>query len=175
MLIQMIWDIKNGSNEQMLLMITRFQPLISKYSHYLGYEDAESELIYFFICFVKKFDVEKMHDVDDATIVGYIHVSIKNEYNRLLKQKIKERKIICISQLDENEQYYIDIGTAIEDEIGEMKDIMDKVLTEREKNIIKLIYYDGISVKEIADMQKRTRQAVNQEKKRALCKLRRCM
>ncbi|WP_443217552.1 sigma factor-like helix-turn-helix DNA-binding protein [Sporolactobacillus sp. CQH2019] len=46
-----------------------------------------------------------------------------------------------------------------------------KVLTEKESYIMKLLYVYYLSVNEVADFMKISRQAVNQSKNRALKKL----
>lgn len=163
-ILEKVVDYREGNNEALLDIIEIFNPLINKYSRLLDGEDTKQDLAIHLISVLNKV---KLHNKDlckDKVMVAYIAKSIRNEYIRLSK---KNRKII----LNESE-LNLDIEIAYEgfESEFEMLDTF-KVLTEKESYIMKLLYVYYLSVNEVADFMKISRQAVNQSKNRALKKL----
>ena len=76
-----------------------------------------------------------------------------------------------MSELTEEQQYYIEVKTAQADEIN----ILEYLLTEAERQLIYQVYVEGHSVAELAKYQNRTRQAVNQQRIRAIRKIKACL
>lgn len=139
--------------------------MISKYSRLLDGEDTKQALSLHLLIVVNKIPVEYDYLKKDNIIVGYISKSIRNEYIRL--SKLKNRK-------DSNEtELKLDIGIDSEkfDSNIELLDLFNK-LSKKEYKIMKLLYINNLSISEIANLMKISRQAVNQCKNRALNKIR---
>ena len=108
---------------------------------------------------------------EDAGIVNYIAVSVKNHYIKLSKQSEKN-KLTTFTDLSESQKYYIEkISTNIDDTEISWYFQGSMPLTNLEQQILVMIYEHGYSVSEVALCTRKTRQAVNQMKKRALKKL----
>lgn len=159
-----IMNYRNGDNDCLLDIIEIFNPLISKYSKLLEGEDTKQDLIIYLINITNKIPVDNNSFFDNRAIFSYIAKSIRNEYIKLSKKKDKK----TINEIELN----VDIEIGYEDFESEIE-LLDlfKILTEREAYIIKLIYIYYLSVNEIADFMKISRQAVNQAKNRALRKI----
>jgi len=155
---------KNGDKYYLEEIIKLFNPLISKYSRLLDGEDTKQDLSLHLIKTIDKISINKECFFEDKFIVSYISKSIRNEYIRL--SKVKYKKILNEVQLNTE----IEIG--YENFVSEIEflDIF-KVLTENESYIMKLIYIYYLSVSEVANHMKISRQAVNQAKNRALLKI----
>lgn len=96
---------------------------------------------------------------ENRAIVGYIDKSIRNEYIKLSKKRDK----IKLNEMELN----LDIEISHENSEAEFE-LLDifKVLTKKEAYIMKLLYVHYLSVTEVADYMKISRQAVNQAKNR---------
>lgn len=172
MIIDEIVKIKKDNNDSMLKLIEKFNPILKKYSYRLYYEDAYNDLLLDFIELLIIMSTKKIRNTEDGCLVSYITNSIHNSYIKKLI-KIKHLKNFTMySDLSESELYYIDSITATND-IYENTDIdtLKKFLTNPEFITIKMIFYEGYSVIEIASFLGISRQAVNQMKNRALKKL----
>lgn len=94
----------------------------------------------------------------------YFSKSLKNEYIRLSKESDKKNK---------NESY-IDNELLYDcNKIESNIEILDsiRILTTYEREIIKLIFFNGYKASDIAQKTGKSRQAINQVKNRALKKL----
>ncbi len=156
---------KNGDENCLEEIIKIFWPLISKYSRLLDGEDTKQDLSLHLIEVINKLPVEKDNFNKDKFIVGYISKSIRNEYIRL--SKLKNKKYNNETQLNLD----IEIEYRKSDSDFEVLDLFNK-LSRKEANIMKLIYINKLSVSEVAESMKISRQAVNQSKNRALNKIR---
>jgi hypothetical protein len=80
---------KKKDRDALLEMVTKFSPLIKKYSYLLNYSDAEQDVTTAFIEVVKNMPLEKIALSNDGNtyILSYIKKSIKNKYILLSKQK----------------------------------------------------------------------------------------
>ena len=148
----------------MLDIIEIFNPLVSKYSRLLDGEDTKQDLIIHLIKLVNNMPIDNKNLFEDKNIVGYIAKSIRNEYIKLSKKRNK----ININEME------LSLEIEISHEKSESEfEILDmfKVLTKKEAYIMKLLYVYYLSVNEIADYMKISRQAVNQSKNRALKKI----
>ena len=155
---------KNGDRYCLEEIIKILDPLISKYSRLLDGEDTKQALSLHLLIVVNKIPVEYDYLKKDKIIVGYISKSIRNEY---IRSKLKNKK-------DSNEtELKLDIGIDSEkfDSNIELLDLFNK-LSKKEYKIMKLLYINNLSISEIANLMKISRQAVNQCKNRALNKIR---
>jgi RNA polymerase sigma factor (sigma-70 family) len=172
MLIDDIIKIQDGDNDLTTKLIEKFNPLLKKYTYKLHYEDAYHDLIADFIEILLGIKAEKIRNKEDGCIFSYLTVCIHSCYvKRLIKIK-QMRNIITYSDLTEKELHYIDTLTSTNDTYIKIDlELLRKVLTYQEYMIIKMIFYEGYSVAETANVNGITRQAINQMKNRALKKL----
>lgn len=157
---------KKGENDALIKILEVFKPIIKKYSNLLEKEDTEQDLNIHIINVIKKIDINNKDFENDKIIISYISKSIRNEYIRLSKNKskiINNEKGLDYNLETECFDFFYEI---------ELINLLE-VLTEKEAYIIKLIYIDLFSVKEVSDYMKISRQAVNQTKNKALKKLKR--
>ena len=158
-------EYREGNNNSLLEIIEIFNLLISKYSRLLDKEDTRQDLIIHLIKVLTNIPIENKRVLKNKEIIGYIAKSIRNEYIKLSKKRDKIR-------LNEME-LSLDIKISHEDCKTEFEILdMFKVLTKKEAYIMKLLYVYYLSVSEVADYMKISRQAVNQSKNRSLKKIR---
>ena len=113
---------------------------------------------------MKNIPIDNKRLFKDKEIIGYIAKSIRNEYIKLSKERDK----IKLNELELN----LDIEISYEDCNAEFEILdMFKILTKKEAYIMKLLYVYYLSVSEVADYMKISRQSVNQTKNRALKKI----
>lgn len=155
---------REGDNESLIKIIDIFNPLLIKYSRLLNGEDTKQDLIIHLINVVNKIKFDNNNLCEDKAIVGYMAKSIRNEYIRLSKKINK----ILLNELELNLDIEIEYDGF--DSEFEMLDTF-KVLSEKEAYVMKLIYVYYLSVSEVSDYMKISRQAVNQAKNRALKKI----
>ncbi len=169
MLRTLIDKAQENDNEALMELINRFQPAIRKYALKLNYEDAYEDLVLWFIELVK---AQKLADLREEVIVSYINVCIKNYYNKKIEKIIERKKEYLWSDMTEETSYYAEKLLAKEDEKDLFMELrLKEVLNDGELQIIYWIYIEGYSTAEIARLMKKTRQAVNQMKQRAIKKI----
>lgn len=159
-----VMNYREGDNESLIKIIDIFNPLLIKYSRLLYGEDTKQDLIIHLISVVNKINFDNKNLCEDSAIVGYVAKSIRNEYIRLSKKINK----ILLNELELNLEIEIEYDDF--DSEFEMLDTF-KVLTEKEAYVMKLIYIHYLSISEVSDYMKISRQAVNQAKNRALKKI----
>ena len=126
----------------------------------------------FFIELIKSFKLEKLQCKKDEIIVSYINVSIRNFYKKGIGRIIIASQEITLSDLTDEQAYYVEVQTAKEDEDNFFMELgMKELLNENEYQVLYLIYSQGYTTAEIARTSHKSRQAVNQLKKRALIKI----
>lgn len=172
MVCSLLEKAQQGDQAAMLELINRFQPLLKKYARKLGYDDAYEDCLLFFIELVTFIDLKKLNDRNDQAVVAYIKVSVKHFYDKRIRKVIEENREIAFSDLSKEQKYYVESKTAKPDE----KDIfmefgIDKRLSSKEKRILDLVYIKGYTTTELARRLLKSKQTVNQLKKRALGKL----
>lgn len=160
--------VQEGNDEILLTVINNFNPLISKCAYLLNYEDSKSDLCVFFIELIQNLKLNKFQN--DSQIVSYIAKSMKHEYIRLSKIKVRhaENEILIGHEL-ENEISYDPIIE--EDNLIYIKQILNDYLTQKEKTVLYAIYFMDYSVSEIANLYHISRQAVNKTKNKAKLKI----
>ena len=172
MLYELIRRAQNGDKEAMQELVDRFTPLMKKEAKRLGYEDAYEDIRLFFIELINTIKLEKIKLKKDGGIISYINVSIINFYNKEAMKSDRRKKEIVVSALSTEQEYYVESKLSKEDKINFFMELsMEEKLTPNEYRIIYLVFVEGYSVAEIARSMNRTRQAINQLKKRALKKI----
>lgn len=153
-----------------LELIERFKRLLTKYANKLDYEDAYYDLQLFFIELIAKLKYTGPEKRDDAIIVSYIAISVKNQYIRLSSKK--SLHTTAFSDLSDSQQHFLNSVNAISipASIEEYLPYSQK-LTDWEKEVIINIFVNNLSVSDIAHKHNKTRQAVNQAKNRGLSKI----
>ena len=168
----LIAESQNGNNDATLLLIEKFKPLLKKYAYKLYYEDAYYDLLVDFIDMIHDINLDHIYDKGEGKMVVYIYKSINSSFIKRLTVIKKLHNCILYSDLSENQLYYVNIISSINDEyfMNELPSI-SLFLTKTEFLIINMIYCSGYTVAEIASVFDISRQAVNQMKRRALNKL----
>lgn len=153
-----------------LELIERFKRLLIKYAKKLDYEDAYNDLQLFFIELIAKLKCTGSLKRDDAIIVSYIAISVKNQYIKLSTKK--SLHTTAFSDLSDSQLYFVDSSNAtmLPISIEEYLPHNNK-LTLWERQVVMDFFVNGLSISEIAHMQKKSRQAVNQAKNRGLNKI----
>lgn len=176
MLYELICRAQNGDKEAMQELVDRFTPLMKKEAKRLAYEDAYEDIRLFFIEMIDSIKLENIKLKEDGGIISYINVSIVNFYNKETIKSDRRKKEIVVSALSTEQEYYVESKLSKEDKINIFMELnVEKKLTSKEYRIIYLIFIEGYSAAEIARDTKRTRQAVNQLKNRALKKIKNMM
>ena len=176
MLYELISSVQSNDQNAMTELIERFQPLLKKYAAKLNYEDAYEDLMLYYIGLIKSLNLEKLICTKDEIIVSYINVSIKNYYKKTITKIIKYKNEVVLSDLTEEQMYYVDAKSATEDETDLFVEFgLREVLNDNECQVIYQLYIEGYTTAEIARLSSKSRQAVNQLKNRALNKIKRSL
>lgn len=157
----------------MIELIERFSPLFKKCAIKLEYEDAYEDLILWFIELIKSY---KLAALQEEVIVSYIHVSVNNYYNKKIGKVIESKKEVVLSALSEEHIYFLEAKEAKEDSRDPFWELnISEILNESEYLILHLVFHHGYSTAEAARILGKSRQTVNQQKKRALKKLKKTL
>lgn len=176
MLYELISSVQSNDQNAMTELIERFQPLLKKYAAKLNYEDAYEDLMLYYIGLIKSLNLKKLICTKDEIIVSYINVSIKNYYKKTITKIIKYKNEVVLSDLTEEQMYYVDAKSATEDETDLFVEFgLREVLNDNECQVIYQLYIEGYTTAEIARLSSKSRQAVNQLKNRALNKIKRSL
>ena len=176
MLSNLVEKAQKGDDNAMMELINQFSFLFKKYARKLNYEDAYEDIRLYFIELIKSMNLKKLQCLEDGVIVSYINVSIKNFYNKKIRKILVAQKEIVLSELTEEQEYYVEVQSAKEDERDIFMELgMNNLLNENECKVIYLIYLEGYTTTEIARATHKSKQAVNQLKHRALDKIKRTL
>lgn len=153
--------VNNNSEEALLELLRRFQPLLNKYAYKLSdYEDAYSELQLHLIQLIKNMP-SGASSWNAGQLVSYIAKSIYTHYIKLSKQHcFRENNIIEFNP-------EIMDSPANENNTIFLKDYLQN-LNSSQREIIFLHYFQGLSIQEIALLKNVSRQAINKIKNQAL-------
>lgn len=163
---------KTGKGANDLLL--QFKPLLIKYATLLQYPDAYNELQSYFLTLLFTIDLSKLSMPKDPVIIRYIQRAIKHYYCKKAKEIQREQSFI-----EHNEKILIDI-IDMEDHYSTLIDSIAleqalEQLSEKQRTIISLFYFNGVTIKEIAKQLGVSRQATNQCRIRALHMLKQLM
>lgn len=161
---------KSNDNEALMEIISRFRPLIRKFSRQLKYDYAETDLIIYLIEIVRNIDLDKLNPKNDQIIVSLIYKSLNNRKIDLFRKYV----------LNNKEEYELDPNLTQDKvyEENETKIIFRNALNSLsyiQRYIIVEKYFKGYSEAKIADRLNISRQAVNRAKNRALIRLRKLL
>lgn len=171
MLLNLIRAAQDGDQNDMLLLIQKFSPILKKYGKMLKYEDAINDLTLYFIELIHQFDAEKMSSTCDGAIIKYIAKCIYHFYLKLRKKAYSDNNIVLFDDLSEAQKWGLP-QLSIYDDVPFEWIVPANSLTEKERMVIYLIYDQGYSATEIAKILGVSRQNINQIKKRAELKIR---
>ena len=173
MICKLLARAQQGEEEAMLELVGKFQPLLWKYATKLRYDDAYEDCRLFFIELVKTMDLKRLNDQKDQTAIADIKVSVKNFYCKKICKILERRREIAFSELTEEQRYGIEAEMSETDETDFFLEFgIDRLLNEQEQRVLYLVYAQGYTTAEIARNYHKSRQAVNQLKRRTLKKLR---
>ena len=151
-----------GSEPALLELLTRFNPLLNKYSRKFEYEYTFSELQLLLISLIKNFPLQA-NDWNDAQTVSYIAKSVYTNYIKLSKRNDFHENNLIEYNPNIAEEYY----TTPMDEKVILQEMLQG-LTDVQQEVIIRHYIYGYSIQEIAELRGISRQAVNKIKNQAL-------
>lgn len=172
-LLREIKQSKQNDQEATLSIIHRFLPLLKKYSRLLGYEDAFLDLQCDLIASIKSMNLSGFSEENSGQIITYLQKSIYHSYIARSKMIHRNNNICLIEDLSDGLK-------AILEEKNAVVDSFDGLVLYELRNILNLHEYivfvscclEGEPAAKVAKRLKVSRQAVNQEKLRAIKKLR---
>lgn len=174
MLIDQITRAREGNPDDIESLITKFDPILKKYSRKLFWEDAYNDMIVEFIDLIHKFPIQNLRSKDDGVLVNYIAQSVRNVYLALLRDFFNSPQEV--TSLDEaTEALKLEtIAYVDKREEDNFQDLLALCpdLTEKERAVLTQIYYWGYTSVEIAASLSTSKQNINQIKQRGLKKLR---
>lgn len=163
---------QNNDKHSLICLVEKFDPLLKKYAYKLNDIDAYNNLRADFIEFILNVDTKKIRSQNDAKLVSYISTSI---YHFYLKQSILlncTKKTLLLSDLSEAQITKIEEQSAVNEmHIYHNLEYALSKLTSKEKKLIHLIFYNEITIPEVAKLYGTSRQAINQKKIRILKKM----
>ena len=163
-----IVSIQLGNKEYISAVLNRFKGYIKKYAYKLNYEDAEQDLIVFFIDLLYRIKITEV-STNDGALVKYFTKAIYHEYIHLANKKYwysYTHELLADAAGTYDIAYQYGAFKSIE-----MLESLEQ-LTPYQVKIIIAFYLEGYSVQEIAVKQKVSRQAINKTKNSALKKMR---
>ena len=161
-ILELLYKAKLDDKDSQVILYKKFSKSIIKLSKIANYEEAETDLVIFFLEFIKKIDLDKFRYQDKGELIIYIYKSLKNHSLNLKKKNIRKNiEITCI----EIESICYDFYKNLE---LENIYLLIKKLTPIQKEIIIGLYVYEYSVAELSTIFKISRQAINQSKNKAL-------
>ncbi len=170
MIIELIKELP--SEQAVLKLIAKFDKLLHKYANQARIEDSYEELRLFFIELLFQIKDRGICSENDGQVVNYINKALRNKSFQLNREGDNVNYIL-MSDMSDEQLIYVDQKMATED-YGTVAEFFSDSLSKREQQILYLIYEQGYSIAEIADLFKVSRQAINQAKKRAIEKIKKC-
>lgn len=153
-------------NDNLIELLEKFRPLILKYKHMLKYEDAEYDLVLFFIEMIDSIKLEGFDENNsNYQLLSYFSLAMRNKYISLSKAKYQKVKIL------ELEEWYYEEPSYSQEQNIEILELLNHLQT-REKQIIVMKYWYGYSDFEVGSKMNITRQTVNRIVRRSLDKMR---
>ncbi len=147
-LFQLLSNAQNGDKKATEKLYLKFSKLIKKFGKIVKSEEAETDIIIFFLEFIKKVNLKKLENKSSGEIVNYIYISLQNYTFSLIKQSLKKK-------IDESniiaDQIYHDNYDRFEltDSLNSLKK-----LSKIQKQIILDIYLYNYKISEIAKLLK---------------------
>jgi DNA-directed RNA polymerase specialized sigma subunit len=165
----------SGNKLHLEALINKFNPLLKKHAHYLDYEDAYSDMVLWFIVEIKNIKPHTIKNQNEASMLSYINMLVKNISSKLLSLKIDTINSKPISSFDYDENG----GNIITDQYGTLDNYEElgysgllQILSKNEADVIYSYFYLDCTEKEIAKKLFINRGSVARIKSRAIRKLR---
>lgn len=168
----LIEDAQHSDQEATLKLVQLFLPCIKKYTRWMNYdEDFKSDMTLALIELIQSIKLEKLKNSSDQVLIAYVSKSLYHQY--IILSQNKKSLISHETSIDEIQAYSLPLAhsTPTTYEEIELKHILSKALTKKECFCVTKIVVEGYSAAEIATYLGISKQAVNQCKQRALCKL----
>lgn len=166
-MLNLISNAQNGDKDALAELLAKFKPLLRKLSKELKYEEAESDLIIYFIKMIKNLELDGINYTGQA--VNYIYKAMNHKKIDLFRKNIK-------NDFQEEVKLNLNFVAAKTNHNLEHKILLKKLLSSKTTNLQKIIlkkkFIEGYSEKEIGEKLNISRQAVNRAKNRALNKIR---
>lgn len=176
MIKNIIIQAQQSNEKAMLILIDKFKPLLKGYARKLNCEDAYEDILLFFIELINSFKIDRLSTTEDSVIVSYINTSVRNFYYKKISVLVMQRREIVLSNLPENQFHFLESKLSRRDEQSFMLEMgIKEILNTKEYEIIYKIFVKGYTSTEIAHMSNKSKQAVNQMKRRALSKIKEYM
>lgn len=163
-----------GNQESALEILQTFAPLLKKHAYWLHTEDAYEELQCSLLEAIKNMNLSRLSSVSQGVMVRYIQKTIRSQYIRISKRRNKISSEVMLDDLNTYDTLqYIQRCSNADDYSHLLFSDARQILTKTEYQVIWLLYHENYSAAQAARMLGKTRQAVNQVKKRGLEKLKR--
>lgn len=160
-LFELLFYAQNGDKKATEKLYLKFFKLIKKFGKMVNLDGAETDITIFFLEFIKKINLKKLENKSSGEIINYIYISLKNYTFSLVKQVLKKK--IDESNIIVDQIYYDNFDQF------ELIDTLNSLnLSEIQKQITLYIYLYNYKISEIAKILNVSRQAVNQNKIKAL-------
>ena len=118
MLLAEIKLAQNGNQDSILMLVSKFSPLLKKYGRKLGYEDATLDLTADFIEFLSNWNLKNFHESGDGAVVNYIVQSLYRIYLKRLKSCIEEEpRCVSFEVLTPSQLNDLSLDTAVWNEL----------------------------------------------------------
>ena len=168
-LVNLILKAKENDEKAMLDILEMFEPLIKKYHRLLNYEeDLKQELIYKIIKLIKvEIVFENLKNINDYVLLKYIESSVYHYYIFLSKHKNLIANYECSEEIMPSITGYQNIS---DDFV--VIDLLKSILTEKEFISFYFTEIMDYTSEETAKVLHITKQACNQNKLRAIKKIR---
>lgn len=169
-IFKLIDKIQKGNKAKIIDILKIFQNQIIFYSKKANSEDIKQDLYVFLLNLINTINLNKMHNINDNTLISYISHSIKFYFYKRFKQQytLYNTKLTFLDEINYDENI-----TILEDETFSDLEFINllKDLTVKEQNVIIQKYKYGFSTSEIAKKNNVSVQAVYKLEKNALKKL----
>ena len=173
---QKIEEFQNGNSDSILYILQKFAPLLHRYAALTKDEDGYQELQYQLMSVLKKLDLNGLHSCSDGTLVTYIQHTVRNKCLEMLRKHAKNGISIFFDDLTPYEVRKNSLAQSSQD-LYENLILYDlqTLLPPNEYAVIFYVFIESYTVREVAILLGKSRQAINQTKLSALKRLRKKM
>lgn len=162
MLDETITSAQRNNSESLLALIEKFKPLLKKYAYKLHYEDAYYDLQLDFIQIILTINLDAQNQKSEGALVNYICNSVQHAYCKRLKAILDYTTPTVELDSPTNVQISNLLAAPSHQEFSDFALDVANILTEKEYQVIVLVYKYQLSSAEIARRLCTTRQNVNQ-------------
>ena len=148
MLFETVREAQKGSEEAKLELVERFQPTIRANAWKLNREDGKEEMTLAFLEILESMNLEKLRSREDGVIVSYFKNALRHAYCHKVEESIKQPSVaFSIDNTEEQEREAVlaqdGWNTAGKDRYFFTLFEGCSELTEKEKEVLTLIYFDA--------------------------------